>query len=127
MVTLEQRLQHARELHRQGYNCAQCVMLCFVDDPTLTAASAALGGGVCGTGHICGAVSAMTMVNAIGGYSKPADKGRVYADGAALVAKFAAANNGQTDCRQLRVPGRKPCMTLIEEAVTLLHNKNVIG
>ena len=123
MVTLEQRLQKARQLHAQGYNCAQCVALCFIDDPTLCAATAALGGGVCGTGHICGAVSAMAMVNAVMGYRSPADKVKVYAEGQGLINVFASQNAGLTDCRELRSSGGKPCMALIEEAVTLLHNK----
>ena len=48
--TLEQRKERARALHKQGYNCSQCVVMVFDDvhglsDEVAARASAGFGGG----------------------------------------------------------------------------------
>ncbi len=128
MVTLDERLSRAAALHAAGYNCAQCVLISFADlysdkvsEQTVAAMSVALGGGVCGTGHICGAASAMACTLALLNYSSPADKRAVYDRGAEVIRRFADMQQGRTDCRQLRVPGLKPCNGLIADAVKVLH------
>lgn len=128
MVTLQQRNEIVARLRQSGHNCAQCVMLAFPDltdgrinADTASALTSALGGGVGGTGHICGVLSAMACLNGLHAYSAPADKGAVYADTASLIQEFAERNGGLTDCRSLRRPGSKPCGQLIAEGVEIMH------
>lgn len=128
MKTIEQRKAEALKLHGEGYNCAQSVAMVYADfiesgrisPESLAAATAALGGGVGGTGHICGAASAMAVVTGMMKFFSPADKREVYHDSAKLIDEFAARQNGKTECRELRVPGAKPCSALIAEAVEIL-------
>ena len=129
MTTLEQRLEPAATLRRSGHNCAQCVMLAFSDiisdrmpEDAAEAFSIALGGGVGGTGHVCGAISAMASTIGIMRYTSPADKMAIYKEVQGLTRSFAELNGGITECRLLRVPGAKSCNLLIQDAVTILHN-----
>lgn len=119
MVTLQQRLDHALSLRKQGFNCAQCVAMTF--NPELETAAAGLGTGIAATGHVCGCVNALAMVTAAKSYNGPAEKQALYARIRPLIEQFAAENEGCTDCRDLRKPGRKPCTELIKDAVKILH------
>ncbi|MCM1310128.1 MAG: C-GCAxxG-C-C family protein [Bacteroides sp.] len=119
MVTLEKRIDNALSLRVKGYNCAQCVAMSF--NPELEAVTAGLGTGVAATGHICGCCSAMAMVLSEKAYSDPKDKQALYAQIRVLLDKFAAMNQGDTNCSDLRKPGRKPCSELIKDAVTILN------
>lgn len=123
---LEHYLDRATQLHARGYNCAQCVAMVF-DDVTGTDAAllarmtAALGGGIGGTGHACGAVTGMTAVVGLLHSGEPADKPRVYGVTRQLVEQFGTAN-GAVDCRQLKGAGKRPCIELIKSAVALVWN-----
>ena len=121
MVTLQQRLDQARKLRLEGYNCAQCVAMAFNSE--LGNITSGLGGGVGGTGHICGAASAMAVVVGHKEFHQPTDKAAVYAHVQQLLKDFALRNQGQTNCCDLRKPGRKSCLALIEDAVEILHNE----
>ena len=64
---LEERVEKARGLFRQGYNCSQSVFLAYSDllgiDPTLAATlSGPLGGGMGRLREVCGAVSGMSLI-----------------------------------------------------------------
>lgn len=124
---LQNRLTAAAKFRASGHNCAQCVLLAFADkySQRLTpeaaeALACAYGGGVAGTGHICGAASAMAMVVALMRYGAPADKRAVYAEAGGLIKQFTDLQGGLSDCRDLRRPGAKPCGALIAEAVEIL-------
>ncbi|MDE7387826.1 MAG: C-GCAxxG-C-C family protein [Muribaculaceae bacterium] len=124
---LEKRLSAVAGLRASGHNCAQCVMLAFADRyasrmsaEAAEAVACALGGGVCGTGHICGAASAMAAVVSLMRYEVPSDKKAVYAEGAGLIGEFARRQGGLTDCDDLRRPGAKSCGDLINDAVEIL-------
>ncbi len=119
MATLQQRIDNALSLRKQGYNCAQCVAMTF--DPSLEVVTGGLGTGIGGTGHICGAANAMAILTSRLTYAGPADKPALYARVRECLTKFAELNQGDTDCRDLRKPGRKPCTDLIKDAVTILH------
>lgn len=129
MVTLNQRLQRAAALHSRGYNCAPCVMLAFADlyadkvgEDAVAAIACALGGGVCGSGNICGAASAMTAVLSLLEFQTPSDKRRIYADGTELIRRFTEIQDNRINCRELKGKCGKPCSALIADAVTVLHN-----
>lgn len=119
MVTLQQRLDNASELRAKGYNCAQCVAMCF--NPELEAAAAGFGAGVSNTGNICGCAAAIAMITSMRKYTAPAGKRELYAQVHTLLDKFAEMNNGDINCRDLRQPNRKSCSELIKDAVTILH------
>ena len=125
--TLDERLERCRALRRSGYNCSQCVVMVFDDvvplpSEVLAALSAGLGGGVGGQGEICGAVTAMAMIDGVaGGGADPAAKATVYKGVRELSDEFHSAN-GSVICRQLKGEGRKPCTDLILDAVAILHN-----
>ncbi len=123
MVTLEEKISKAVELRAAGYNCAQCVAMVF--DPQLEAIVSGLGRGIGATGNICGATNAMAIVAGVRTYVGPADKNSQYARVSALINAFAEKNNGQIECRQLRQPGRKSCLELIKDAITILHEANI--
>ena len=119
MVTLQERIDNALSLRKQGYNCAQCVAMTY--DPSLEVATAGLGTGISGTGHICGAATAMAIVTSTLKYEGPSEKAALYARIRGCLDRFAALNQGDTNCSDLRRPGRKPCVDLIKDAVTILH------
>ena len=80
-IDIEERVQRARDLFREGYNCSQSVLLAYCDlfelNPTLAATlSAPLGGGLSRLREVCGAVSGMAMVaGLIRPYNDPAVPG----------------------------------------------------
>ena len=99
--TLEERKERARLLHKQGYNCSQCVVMVFDDvhglsEEVAARASAGFGGGMGGMRHVCGAVSGMVMLEGLVKYSHPSDKPMLYAE------VKAAAEEYNTSC--LRQP-----------------------
>lgn len=112
-------VKKVNDLRSQGYNCAQCITALYA--PSLTQAAAGLGGGIGGTGHVCGCVSAMSLVVAARKYSSPADKSAVYGTIKTLTEQFASRNEGLTNCCDLRKPGRKPCSELILDMAQILH------
>lgn len=126
-MTLETRIERARQLRKDGYNCAQCVLMVFDDiaglpREALEKISAGFGTGFGGQGHVCGAVSGMTVINGLTGFNSPADKVATYRQVTADSAAFTQLN-GSVVCRELKKPGRKPCMDLVIDAVTIIHNR----
>ena len=125
--SLEERINRARQLHKEGYNCSQCVFMVFDDvhgmDATVAArVSSGFGGGVGGQRQVCGAVSGMTMVLGMIKFSQPTDKPSLYKTVQDYSSEFKELN-GSIVCGELLKPSRKPCMSLIEDAITIIHNK----
>ena len=123
--TLDERVERARQLRAQGYNCAQCLLLSFDDiiegDPELLAnVSHGFGSGLGASGEICGAVTGTAMV--LGLVHKDMSRPELYSHVRESVKAFDNLE-GYTDCRDLKKEGRKPCIDLITDAVTLLHNR----
>lgn len=99
----------ATDYFKQGYNCAQAVLLAFKDETGLTTEQSAMiassfGGGMGKLREVCGAVSGMLMAaGLIFGYSNPADqtaKSEHYANVQNL-AKLFKEKNGSLICREL--------------------------
>lgn len=118
---LEERVEKARDLFRQGYNCSQSVFLAYNDllgvESTLAATiSGPLGGGMGRLREVCGAVSGMSL---IAGFLAPCPDPAVRQAKAAtyaLVQEFAErfrAENGAIVCRELLgspAARRNPCL-----------------
>lgn len=124
--TLESRIERAKELHKSGYNCSQCVAMVFddvtgLDSDTAARMSAGFGGGVGGQREVCGAVSGMAMVIGMCRYDTPACKPSLYKTVQEHCNEFRMAN-GSIVCGELLKPGRKPCISLIADAITIVHN-----
>lgn len=123
---LQDRIERARSLKLEGYNCCQCVVMAFDDllgmaDDEIAKVTVAFGGGFGGShNQLCGTVSAIGIVSAASGFSTPADKKLVYGGVTALSDRFRDIN-GSIICKELLASRKKPCMGLIEDAVTVLH------
>lgn len=110
-INVEERVQKARRLFAEGYNCAQSVLLAYADvwgiELSLAATMAApFGGGIGKMREVCGTVSSMAMM---AGFMEPAAdpsdkeaKKRVYALVQELAGLFRQAN-GSILCRELLV------------------------
>ena len=121
--TLEERINRARALHNEGYNCSQCVMMVFDDVHSFDAEMSArvaigLGGGVGGMRQICGTISAMAMIVGASAFSSPKDKQLIYARVQECSNEFKNIN-GSVVCGELLATRKKSCMDLIEEAITI--------
>ena len=101
--------QKAEMLFRQGYNCAQAVLLAFCDELDMDKETAArlassFGGGIGRMREVCGAVSGMCMVAGLcKGYSRSDDIGgkkRHYALIQKMVNEFKEKNSSFI-CREL--------------------------
>lgn len=135
----------AMQNFKNGYNCAQSVLLAFSDelclDPeTLKMISSPFGGGMGRMREVCGAVSGMLMVTGLKcGYSDPQatdEKAKLYS----LVQKLAGEfkeKNGSIICRELLgVPDsspspekrtaeyykKRPCVELVGDAAGIIEN-----
>ncbi len=108
-INPEERAERAAALFREGYNCAQSVVLAYADvvetDPALLATVAAsFGGGMGRLREVCGAVSGMAM---LAGFISPcptADNPTAKKENYSLVQNFAEqfrAINGNIVCRKL--------------------------
>ena len=135
----------AKAYFEQGYNCAQSVLLAFCDETGLSQHQAALlastfGGGMGRMREVCGAVSAMFMVEGLlRGYSDPKakeEKSAVYARVRDLADRFRTKNHSII-CRDLiqgtqTTPGsvpeertkeyyeRRPCGCYVQDAAYLI-------
>ncbi|MDE6484161.1 MAG: C-GCAxxG-C-C family protein [Duncaniella sp.] len=92
------------------------------DADLLARFTAGLGTGVGGLREICGAVSAMAIVDSLTGYKTPVDKPALYYMVSNDGEEFRRIN-GSLVCRELKQPGGKPCTDLIADAVTILYKR----
>ena len=144
-VNIEQRVEHARRLFLSGYNCSQSVFIALADlysIPEQQAArlSASFGGGVGRLREMCGACSAMVLLEGLqSGATDASDaegKQANYKNVQALVRRF-AGENGSYICRELLqlrkdaptppVPDartaeyfrQRPCLRMVESATRI--------
>ena len=141
----EEKSALAKRYFEEGYNCAQAVLLAFCEETGLSQDQAArlastFGGGMGRMREVCGAVSAMFMVEGlVEGYSDPKakeEKSEVYARVRALADRFREKNHSII-CRELLIdaevmPGgepeartkeyyeRRPCGCYVEDAALIL-------
>ena len=134
---MENRSERACALFRQGYNCAQAVLMAYAEDVGLTQEQAArlsssFGGGMAQLREVCGAVSAMFMIAGLRqGYATPDDpaaKKEHYQRIRALAEQFKQLHS-TINCRELllRTPqdnqrphGERPCMRYVADAADII-------
>ena len=124
------RVQKAVENHKKGYNCAQAVACAFADKTNFTEdelfrLSEAFGGGMGGTGGVCGAVSAMVLLaglkNSLGiDNLHETNKKTSYMSAAELIKKFEDMNTSAI-CARIKSEGLRSCDGCIEDAVKILE------
>lgn len=141
----QEKAKLAKAYFEQGYNCAQAVMLAFCEETGFTPEQSAklasgLGGGMGRMREVCGAVSAMFLVEgSLNGYADPSakeEKAAVYKRVLSLADAF-KEKNGSIICRDLileteTTPGfepeqrteayyqRRPCGCYVEDAARIL-------
>ena len=114
-MTKEERIERARQLHQQGCNCCQSVVLAWsdrlpIDSQHASDVAAPFGRGLAGTREVCGCVSGMAMVCGLTGHT---------ADVRTLIEKF-REENGDIVCGRLLKSGKKPCREMVADAAGLL-------
>lgn len=144
-INIEQRIERARELFMSGYNCSQAVFMALADlydipEQQSARLSASFGGGVGRLREMCGACSAMVMLEGMQSGATQAEdaagKQANYKNVQALVHRFAELN-GSYLCRellQLRKDAptpptpdartaeyyrQRPCMRMVESATRI--------
>ena len=108
-IDVEARAHHAAELFKQGYNCAQAVVLAYadiapIDDTMLATVAASFGGGMGRMREVCGAVSGMSIMASFLAPCPACDNAEAKRQNYALVQRFAEqfrAENGDIVCRRL--------------------------
>ena len=142
------RKEKAMAYFRQGYNCAQAVVLAFadltdMDEATLSRMSCSFGGGMGRLREVCGTVTGMFLVTGLLRGYDGAETGEVkaahYARIQALAKEF-EKQNGSLVCRELLALRQKhrddptpearteayyagrPCAELVGSAAEILEN-----
>lgn len=131
-MTIEERGDLAKGYFLQGYNCAQAVLLAFLDkigldEKEALSLSSSFGGGMGGMRQVCGTVSGISMVaGLLFGYTDPKapqEKKEHYLRIQQLANEF-KSENGSIICRELLAG--VPVLTKKEgeaEEVTILKKK----
>lgn len=140
------RGERAKELFKEGYNCAQAVLIAFsdvtgFDKKTSAMIASGFGGGMGRMREVCGAVSGMFIAyNIMNGYFDPSDndgKMQNYADVQKLAADF-REENGSIICKELlglskpegtHIPEKRtdeyykkrPCGDIVKSAAEILE------
>ena len=124
------RVKLAIDNHKKGYNCAQAVLCAFADktdfsEDQLFRIIEGFGGGMGGTGGVCGAVSAMVVLaglnNSAGISALPkTNKAESYSFAAKLMKEFEDMNKSVI-CSRIKGEALRPCDGCIEDAVKILE------
>ena len=127
VMTTQERIDKALGLRKEGYNCAQTVMMAFpdatgVDDNTAAVMTASLGGGVA-CGEICGVANAIAIAQGfITGDDSPTGKKKAMPAAKHLLDEFSRPFGGCLTCRELKGKCGKTCEELIAAGINILDN-----
>lgn len=128
MSPCEARLEKARRLRAEGYNCAQSVIMCFsdivgVDDETLARLTSALGAGVAAQRQICGVANAIALVIGSRHGSDPAAKIAASKEAKPIVEEFKSLFGNRITCAELKgQPDMPSCHDLVYKGVEILSH-----
>ena len=100
------KVKEALTLHKQGYNCAQSVILPFCEElgaepKVISRIAEGFGAGMGGFEHTCGALSGAVMAAGLKYSNPPMSKGNTYKITKDLVEKF-NTRCGSTLCPELK-------------------------
>ncbi|MCL2039326.1 MAG: C-GCAxxG-C-C family protein [Bacteroidetes bacterium] len=130
------RVEKAKLLKKEGYNCAQSVLLTFsdildIDENTAIKLTQPLGLGICSLKEVCGVITAMALM--LGMYMGSADvkdkdtKNKLFTKVNEIAEQF-RKENGSLVCKELRSiddanPNikHKPCAEYITDMIILLE------
>lgn len=130
----EDRVERAKELHKQGCNCSQAVVAAFadlygMDERTALRLSSPFGGGIGQMRETCGAACGLFMLAGLeGGTDDPSDresKAATYKTVQRLAARF-RDENGSLICGELLglrpaavALKKRPCTLMVESAARI--------
>ena len=126
------RCEKAVEYHKKGCNCAQAVVCAFADkigmeEDVLFRLSEAFGGGMGGTGNVCGAASGMVFVagalKSKGINNLPETNKKESYEFAAKLLKDFEEKIGSLICGEIKCKNLRSCDGCIEDAVKILEEK----
>lgn len=132
-IDIDARAERGRQLHKQGYNCAQSVVLALCDlvgwsEETATQVAAPFGRGISGMKEVCGCVTGMALLASqmikVSEASDMAARSRQQALVQQMAAEF-REQNGDIICRRLLgIEGgegivRKSCTEKVADAVRI--------
>ena len=116
-IDVEARMEKARQLHKQGCNCCQSVVLAYSDrlpisEENATRMAAPFGRGISGLKEVCGCVSGMAMVCGLTDRTSLAKP---------LIERY-REDNGEIVCARLLAQGasRGSCNDLVASAARIL-------
>lgn len=133
MVTLEDKKASAMAFRKQGYNCAQSVVMPFaaelgMSENQLAAVASAMGGGMAGMREVCGVVTGMAVAEGLHNGGAPTRKAQSYKNVRLITEEFAAPYDGRIRCSELKAPENPvDCTLLIMRGVELLYGKLCTG
>lgn len=128
------RIEKAKENHKNGYNCSQAVACAFcdevgIDEKTMFALTEGFGLGLGDMQGTCGAISGaaiiLSMKNSCANPQEPTSKAATYKVIRKLTSRF-REKNGSELCHELKgsdnngVPLRE-CRGCVEDAATILE------
>lgn len=126
-ISTEERQRKAAALRKQGYNCAQCVLMAFndvtgLDDSLAARLASALGSGVGAHGEICGVANAMAIIEGTLHGPEASEKVPASKGARAVCQRFIDENEGRIRCRDLKSqPGVRPCDELIAQGIAIFN------
>lgn len=133
---MENRVEKACALHKQGYNCAQAVICAYsdlfgMDEETAFKVSEGFGGGIGGMHDgVCGATSAVYMLAGLQRSSGAVERGLTKTETYVRIKELAAvfqAENGSTTCCELierrRAGEGKSCRELVAYAAGVVERE----
>lgn len=130
MKSLKDRKEEALQLRKEGYNCAQTVLMVFddiigLDKATLCRLASGLGSGVGGSGELCGVPNAIAIAQ---GFQFPAEASAKVASmkrARSLMDEFMKYSDGKLRCADIKGSENPvPCNDLILHGIEILHNSD---
>lgn len=124
-LTLEERLELARNRRREGANCSQATVAAFPDvfqlpQDVAQKLTIGLGGGVGGLQNVCGVITALAILEGIHA-DTTTGKAQVYKIIRQLGTRF-KERTGSLICAELKSPGASlACNDLIAEGIRIYH------
>lgn len=126
-MDIKKRKEKAEQLHQEGYNCSQSVLMACADKLGITEAQGAVIGSGLGAGVAIGEICGVANALAIGAGLLAADpsasgKKSVMPRVREMCRKFSEPYGGRITCRELKGQCGRSCDQLIAEGVEILSD-----